>query len=348
MNKFIKVFFIFSVSAVLSFLSFTAEDIRADLATLDLRYNAAENFSETGSDFWNYYYANNDEEGKMGKLYPHGAGLFDNYYADGTLGKEYQYVVGSSDFISNEYHQYLSIWGGVLLHPGGNADAVISFVAPVDGTVNVYATIKAMEPSSDGVKIYATLNNTDNSVLPGGQEFILHDSVSDYDLRIENLSLKRGDELFFRVNKNETLAFDATYLSPTVEYADYTLPSDIALELSSENLTVEKGGIRLLDAKINVNLGQRLNYVFASSDESVVIVKNNGLVYAVGEGAAEVYVTENESGLSGKCIVTVTGENGGVKDKKHGCKGAVLPIPGVMFALCAAFIIKNKIKLLQG
>ena len=150
------------------------------------------------------------------------------------------------------------------------------------------------------------------------------------------------------MNKNETLAFDATYLSPTVHYVDYTLPSDMALELSAEKITVEKGGIRLLDAKINVNLGQRLNYVFSSSDENVVIVKNNGLIYAVGEGKAEIYVTENESGLSGKCSVTVTGKNGGTEEKKRGCKSAFLPGHGVLLMLFVMFIIKNKFKLLQG
>lgn len=313
--------------------------LSSNLQNLELRYNAADDFSDIGSDFWNYYYYNNDDSKKMNKLQIHSGGLFDNYYFDGSLGKEYQYVVGTADYISNSYHQYLCVWGGIMLHPGGTADVVISFVAPVDGVINISATIKGMDPNSDGVLIYATKNDMVTSIYSDGKEYILHRGTNNFDYKIENLSVNRGDEIFFRVNKNQDLSFDATYFSPTISYLEYQLPDDIALELSSKEITVEKGGIRLLDAWVNINLGQRLNYSFTSLDTNVVEVKENGLIYAINEGTTEIVVLEEESGLSSRCTVTVTKENE-KKNNQSGCKGSI-QVTSIIYLLVIILIVEG-------
>lgn len=285
-----------------------------------LRFNAEENFSDLGSPFWKYYHINEGSDSVLTKLSVHGGGPQGDYAYDGSWVMKYKYVVDSSDFISDEYHQYLGIWGGITMHPGGKADVVLSFIAPVDGVINIDATIKASNSGSDGVKLYTTINSLDlaNKIYPADSDYILHTSEGDTEYAVEGYEVKRGDEIFFRLNKNETLANDLTYFSPTVSYTSYVMPEDVAIVVGAESMTLPEGGIRLLEAEMNVNLGQSLEYVFISSDENVVKVENNGLVYGIKEGTAVITVTEKGSGLSAKCSVTVEKEKS-KKDGKNGC-----------------------------
>ena len=286
-----------------------------------LTYNSAENFSDLGSDFWKYYFINSGEYGEFTPLVVNGTGLFGEYYPDGSFGYEYRYCVSPNDFTSNEYHQYLEIWGGVYIHPGFKADTVLSFVAPVDGIINIDAVIKAMGEQSDGVKIYTSLNNSSNLIQVNGEDFILHNK-RDTEYSIRNLEVKRGDEIFFRVNCNNELSFDKTYFSPTVTYVSYDLPEDLKIEISDTSLTVPVGGIRLLEVSMNVNLGTELDYKFTSSNESVLKVLDNGLVYALNEGTSTVTVSVKEGNYSVQCVVNVESEPE-QKGTKGGCGGAM-------------------------
>lgn len=306
-----------------------------------LVFSAEEDFSDLGSDFWNYYYINCDDEAKMNELMVHGSGLFGDYYADGSFGYEYKYVVGPADYVASEYHDYLAVWGGVMLHPGGNADAVMSFVAPVDGVVNITATIKEANTNSDGVKIFTTVNGMEDNIYPAGEDYLLH-TTTQTQYEIKGLAVKRGDEIFFRINKNQTLAHDATYFSPTVEYTSYTLPENVALDISDTSLSIPVGGIRLLEAELNINVGQELVYTFTASDSSVVKVLENGLIYALKEGTAEITVKEETSGLSAICRVNVVKDgadgaaNGG---EKRGCGGGIAVDCGAVAAVAVIAIV---------
>lgn len=286
-------------------ISFAQAD--EEKSTNNLVYNSAEDFSELGSDFWNYYFINSGEYGEFTPLVVNGTGLFGNYYPDGSYGFEYRYCVHPSDFTSNEYHQYLEVWGGVYLHPGFKADAVLSFVAPVDGVINIESTIKAMDAESNGVKIYTSLNNAANFIKVNGNDFIVHNAM-DTQYKIENLDVKCGDEIYFRVNCNDELRFDLTYFSPTITYVSYQMPDDMDIIISDESLTVQEGGIRLLETSMNINLGNELNYVYTSSDENVVKVLDNGLVYALKKGSATISVTIEGSDYSAQCNVNVISE----------------------------------------
>ena len=270
-----------------------------------LRYNAEEDFSDLGSDFWKYYFINEDEGSELTEMEVHGGGLMQDAAFDGSLISCYKYVVGSSDFISDDYHQYLGIWGGIYMHPGNRADVVLSFVAPVDGVIDITATIKRMSASSDGTRLYTSVNGLGENIYPEGQEYLLTSAEQDVPYELRGLSVKRGDEIFFRLNKNGTLSSDATYFSPTVTYTSYTLPADFSVVVKDGALTIPVGGIRLLEAELNVNLGTSLGYAYASSDEAVATVRENGLIYAVGAGTAEITVTEKGTGLSAVCTVTV-------------------------------------------
>lgn len=309
-----------------------------------LRFNAEKNFSDLGSPFWKYYYINEDPDSVLTELSVHGGGPQGDYAYDGSWVMKYKYVVDSSDYISDEYHQYLGIWGGITMHPGGKADVVLSFIAPVDGVINIDATIKASNAGSDGVKLYTTVNSLDleNKIYPADSDYILHTSKGNTEYAVEGYEVKRGDEIFFRLNKNETLANDLTYFSPTVSYMSYVMPEDVAIVVGAESLTLPEGGIRLLEAEMNVNLGQSLEYVFVSSDENVVKVENNGLIYGIKEGMAVITVTEKGSGLSAQCSVTVEKEKS-KKDEKSGCGSTAAGgiIAGTLIIGMAAFAKKR-------
>lgn len=309
-----------------------------------LRFNAEENFSDLGSPFWNYYFINEDADSVLTKLSVHGGGPQGDYAFDGSWVMKYKYVVDSRDFISDDYHQYLGIWGGITMHPGNRADVVLSFVAPVDGVINIDATIKAAKKGSDGVRLYTTVNSLalEDKIYPADSDYILHTTAGNTDYSLKAFEVKRGDEIFFRLNKNENLSSDLTYFSPTVTYTSYVMPADVAIVVGAQSLTLPEGGIRLLEAEMNVNLGQSLEYVFTSSDETVVRVENNGLVYGLKAGTAEITVTERGSGLFAKCAVTVEKEKTKTKEDEKGCgsslSGAAAALAGsalVVFAVAA-------------
>ena len=272
-----------------------------------LHYNAEENFSDLGSDFWNYYFINEDEGSQLTEMEVHGGGLQSDAAYDGTTISCYKYVVGDSDFISDEYHQYLGIWGGISMHPGGKADVVLSFIAPVDGVIDISANVKQSSDAGDGVRLYTTLNDLETNIYPyvEGEDCFFVQGTDPVVYSVQGVSVKRGDEIFFRLNRNETLANDNTYFSPTVTYTSYTMPSDVSVIVSDTALRIPVGGIRLLDTDISVNLGQTLTYTFVSTNEAVATVKENGLIYAVGEGETTINVTETGTGLTAACTVTV-------------------------------------------
>jgi hypothetical protein len=309
--------------------------------TTVLRYNAEENFSDMGSKFWKYYYVNNDEDAKIGKLTVHGAGLMGDYTADGTWVTKYKYVVDVREFLSDEYHQYLGIWGGIAMHPGDKADVILSFVSPVEGVIDISANMKAMRSGSDGVRLYTTLNSLslENKVYPEDSAYLFHTSAGDTQYALNGLNVKRGDEILFRLNKNNTLGNDFTYFSPTVEYQSYVMPEDSGIIISKDSFAIPVGGIRLLEANLNIDLGQPLNYEFVSSDESVAIVDEYGLIYGIKEGTAEITVTEKGSGHSEKCSVVITQAKNIQNNNENSKDLIVVVIASVVVAIITTVII---------
>lgn len=317
---------------------------------LVLRYNAEENFSEYGSPFWGYYFINHLEDSVPTQMVVHGDGLMEDYNANGTRVQAYRYVVDVRDYLSDDHHQYLQIWGGIALHPGNQADVILSFIAPVDGVINISANIKPMNSDSDGIKLYTTLNSIDleDKVYPTDSDYVLCTSAANTEYFVEGLSVKRGDEIFFRINKNVSFNHDQTFFSPTVEYQSYSLPEDAQIEVSAENITIPEGGIRLLEASLNFDLGQPSLYQYVSSDENIVTVEDNGLIYAHKKGTAEITVTEKESGYVARCMVEVVKES---ETDIHSIKidGKVIALAGIAVAvitviICTMVAIKKKFR----
>ena len=144
------------------------------------------------------------------------------------------------------------------------------------------------------------------------------------------------------------MSFDKTYFSPTITYETYELPSSVALIISDDKLVVEEGGIRLLEAAMNINLGMDLDYVYESSDETIAKVLDNGLIYALKEGVAVITVSVNDGEFSEQCTVEVVSAESG-ESSGCGCKGEIqtgnlLIIAFVSIAVVGIFGLRKKIK----
>lgn len=84
----------------------------------------------------------------------------------------------------------------------------------------------------------------------------------------------------------------------------------ISLNMDKVKLTENDSSVRL-KATIIPNDARNQNYTWSSSDASVAVVDENGVVRAVSKGSAVVTVTTNEGGYTAECIVTVD-----IADKK--------------------------------
>ena len=325
-----------------------------------MNFDSVKDFSKDGSEFWDYNYINLPSEEEpdpvIKELDWHSGGPFDAELEDGGMTSVHQFVVGSDEYTSK--HQYLGIMGGIFVHPSEGADVILTFVAPVSGTVDVYDTIRAMHANSDGVNITVSKESATatEKIWPVEANAYLHDNKADSVLCIMGLELKKGDKLHFRVNKNETLSNDATYLDPKIVYTQFD-SSDIDMDnvkivLSKTEETLSVGGMFTLTAKVEGVSYTNSKIVFRSTDESVIKIDEYGIVTAVGQGSAQIeasWIDETYGMTEAKtavCNVTVETEGGQTENpenpegpKKDNNLGLWLGIGGGVVAVAAIAIV---------
>lgn len=103
---------------------------------------------------------------------------------------------------------------GGAITPGHTIDGGHVFIAPKRGTIRIRGT--ANQPVPDSVKG----NGVNILIKKGSQQLYssrIHCSSCSYDFMV---SVTKGDEIQFRVNANQSNAFDWTIWWPTVEYID--------------------------------------------------------------------------------------------------------------------------------
>lgn len=77
------------------------------------------------------------------------------------------------------------------------------------------------------------------------------------------------------------------------------------VSLDKTEVTLNKGETAALTATVMPSDAHNKNYSFASDDESVVTVSEDGTVTAVGRGTAKITVTTEDEGCTAECIFTV-------------------------------------------
>ncbi|OUS78413.1 hypothetical protein B1748_02115 [Paenibacillus sp. MY03] len=110
------------------------------------------------------------------------------------------------------------------VHPGDEYNPVIKWIAPKDGTVRVSGTVSLSQAGQGGDGIVARIQGPTNSPYTNGDIWGPHtlggnDTVGiSHDLIIE---VKRGQVIFFIVNKNGNEYFDGTHWNPVVTYGSF-------------------------------------------------------------------------------------------------------------------------------
>ena len=78
------------------------------------------------------------------------------------------------------------------------------------------------------------------------------------------------------------------------------------VELNESSLQLKKGATAQLIATITPEDASSKRVLWSSSDESIAMVSEDGIVSGVGVGTAEIMVTTMDGGFAAKCIIAVT------------------------------------------
>jgi hypothetical protein len=89
------------------------------------------------------------------------------------------------------------------------------------------------------------------------------------------------------------------------------------VSLSLDTLSLDVGASHLLEAAIAPETAEDKSVTWSSSDESVALVEQNGLVNGLTAGTATIYVITTDGGFMDSCFVNV----GGVGVEMHGLEG---------------------------
>ncbi len=127
------------------------------------------------------------------------------------------------EFIDGWFHEYYQNWTmgawmystynakTVTGHPGASGDAVITFVAPRAGNIQIPTfNIYHSDPKGDGIQFQILKN--DMVIFPEDADWYVHEDPLNMDFDTPNiyLTVKEGDKIYLRVNMRETQQSDGT------------------------------------------------------------------------------------------------------------------------------------------
>lgn len=116
-------------------------------------------------------------------------------------------------------------------------------------------------------------------------------------------NLKPNTEYTYRVSA-ENSAGESELSDPITVKTDYSTP--IAVEISPKTNNLEVGATRNLTATVSPETAKQ-SVTWASSDDTIATVDNNGKVTAVGVGTAEITAISTEkTDVKGTATVNVT------------------------------------------
>lgn len=103
------------------------------------------------------------------------------------------------------------------------------------------------------------------------------------------------------MSNNSTVSF--TYTPATISIAGITAVTGITTTPTS--VTLEKGTTQALSTALVPANATNQNVTYTSSNQNVATVSADGVITAVGEGAATITVTSEDGGFTATCAVTV-------------------------------------------
>lgn len=183
------------------------------------------------------------------------------------------------------------------------------------------AELEELMPSVTGV----SLSETSLTMLPG-DEVLLVATVEPADAFNKNVTWSTSDSFIADVYDGKVLACAPGKAVITVRTQDggktatcevtvlkegESVPQDVAVTgvtLDSEKLTMEVGDRTLLIPTVEPENATNKNVTWASSDEEVAAVDEDGIVTAIAPGRADITVTTVDGGFTAVCPVEVLSE----------------------------------------
>ncbi|MDG0813440.1 hypothetical protein [Cohnella rhizosphaerae] len=110
------------------------------------------------------------------------------------------------------------------VHPGDAYNPVIKWIAPKDGTVRVTGIVSLSQSGQGGDGIVARIKGPTDSPYTIGDLWGPHTLAGNDTAGISHdlvVQVKKGQALFFVVNKNGNSYFDGTYWNPVVTYGTF-------------------------------------------------------------------------------------------------------------------------------
>ncbi|TCM99029.1 Ig-like protein group 2 [Paenibacillus sp. BK033] len=203
-------------------------------------------------------------------------------------------------------------WGKVAgneITPGSLADTSRTFVAPDSGTLVIQAAqpITINPGTYGGARLKIMLNDTQIWPQAGDWEAInANQTISFNDL---TATVARGDRLYFIANSgaDHSNGQDDIKWDPIITYSSVTdSVSPTQVTLDQHELTLNVDDVTTLKAEIAPADVSNPRLIWSSSDPNVATVKD-GVVTAVSSGKAVITVTTQDGGLTDSCSITAIG-----------------------------------------
>ncbi|WP_426448472.1 hypothetical protein ACP26L_28285 [Paenibacillus sp. S-38] len=149
------------------------------------------------------------------------------YGAEQGRNNWYYQIWNGTSYESMKWNPVLSRWEGKnswdlitkdWMHPDGN-DTVLKWVAPQTGTIRIAGTA-AKHPvnlQGDGVRIRIMQNSTQIWPASGWQSIQGTDSIG-IAIHLNNIKVTAGDSIYFILNQNGNMGYDATAWDPSILY----------------------------------------------------------------------------------------------------------------------------------
>lgn len=206
MNSF-KRFIGFVLSVTFIVLSCRVQSFAQTLPT----YNAVSDFKTTQSEVWRYQCGYNNDG-----LYAFSDLSYDSkakIYGNSALG---MISVASDDNVTNS--------PAISMHPGSSSDAVLTFVAPYSGKIEismandgVYCPLNGQAQNFDGINFY---------MCCGSEKAAEFEAVSAKNSAVEErefddvytVSIRKGERIYFIVQPNKETSNDTTHFNPQIKY----------------------------------------------------------------------------------------------------------------------------------
>ncbi|WP_046227201.1 right-handed parallel beta-helix repeat-containing protein [Paenibacillus dauci] len=265
----------------LGLISVTGTISAADI----VNYQASTNYSSTqGANHWQYEKASGTTYSKL--TYQAASNRWDN-------GGTYPWVSANAQ------------------HPGNDADAVRTWIAPANGTITITGAIE--KGSADGDGILASIRK-DNTTLWSQK---VQSTAGVTPTGVSQIAVQKGTAIHFVVNKVGSISFDHTLWNPTIAFTEAAdVPDDRSLSIVQFGAVANDGkdDYAAVNAAIAAARTQGKDvYVPAGTFQLSDIVTVNGVTLKGASKEKSILLSTNPERGS----IDLTGSNPAIRNLKH-------------------------------